>query len=82
MRLLCRLFGHREKLTVSHGNASELMCSHCDRRQVYVDGIPLPPDESEAKSREMWRYAEGVMWLLDNVEPTYSAGRGDEWAGQ
>ena len=73
--VLCRLFGHLEELTVSHGDYDEMMCSRCNTRQVYHDGEPLPPAESEAKSAEMWRYAEGIMWLLDNVEPTHSVGR-------
>ena len=71
---LCRILGHYWKLTISHGDASEEMCTRCKVRQVSVDGVLLGPESSEAKSAEMWRYAEGIMYLLDNVEPTYSSG--------
>ena len=71
---LCRIFGHHWKLTISHGEAREYMCARCEERKVIVNGVTLSPEDSAEKSAEMWRYAEGIMYLLDNVEPTYSSG--------
>lgn len=73
--LVCSVRGHRWKVSISHGDDIEELCVWCGDRKVTVDGRVLPEDEAKAKSDEMWGMAHAVMWLLDNVEPTASAGR-------
>jgi hypothetical protein len=60
---------------MSVGDDREYMCTRCRERKVIVEGVTLSPEESAKKSAEMWEGAKAVMWLLDNVEPDYSAGR-------
>jgi len=72
----CRFFfRHNWKHTMTHGGAKEQMCTWCKARQVSINGVTLSPEESATKSAEMWESARAVMWLLDNVEPDYTAGR-------
>ncbi|MGK3957860.1 DUF1660 family phage protein [Arthrobacter sp. R4] len=77
-RLLCRVFGHAWKHTMSVGDAREYLCTRCRERKVIVNGVTLSPEDSAEKSAEMWEGARAVMWMLDNVEPDYTTGRDPE----
>lgn len=76
---------HRFELVRSAGMPGELgsykveRCILCGLQEhVFLEERELTEDEMRARAEKETRGFEAMMWLLDNVEPDYAAGRGTE----
>jgi len=76
-RTLCRLLDHQWVLSYMVGNDREsrrsYRCERCSEQKVVVNGVTLDPEDAKEVLDDMHKSMRATMWLLDNVEPTYSA---------
>ena len=76
--ILCRLLRkHTNRVVVQVGDDYEkLRCMRCNVVTHRFTTPGLSEDEMRAQANRHGQHVQAVMWLLDNVEPTYAAGRG------